>query len=103
RRRHTRFSRDWSSDVCSSDLDAQSSAYVLSDGENELNIDLTLSTDTGVTITKRYHLARDSYEIGVRYLIQNNSDSDWQGNFTGKIGRASWREGAETKVSGVQI
>src|SRR5690554_608007 len=68
-------------------FDAQSSAYVLSDGENELNIDLTLSTDTGVTITKRYHLARDSYEIGVRYLIQNNSDSDWQGNFTGKIVR----------------
>lgn len=68
-------------------FDAQPSAYVLSDGENELNIDLTLSTDTGVTITKRYHLARDSYEIGVRYLIQNNSDSDWQGNFTGKIVR----------------
>src|SRR5690606_41075316 len=28
RRRHTRFSRDWSSDVCSSDLDALSSGVV---------------------------------------------------------------------------
>src|SRR5690606_41197738 len=27
RRRHTRFSRDWSSDVCSSDLPAQVQAY----------------------------------------------------------------------------
>src|SRR6266700_6295725 len=26
-RRHTRFSRDWSSDVCSSDLDDQSGKY----------------------------------------------------------------------------
>src|SRR5690606_39500463 len=28
RRRHTRFSRDWSSDVCSSDLEAPRSARV---------------------------------------------------------------------------
>src|SRR5690606_40248990 len=27
RRRHTRFSRDWSSDVCSSDLEAQAQAF----------------------------------------------------------------------------
>src|SRR5690606_28405725 len=32
-------------------------------------------------------LARDSYEIGVRYFIDNQSDSAWQGNFTGKIVR----------------
>src|SRR5690606_40650195 len=28
RRRHTRFSRDWSSDVCSSDLDAAAAAQI---------------------------------------------------------------------------
>src|SRR5690606_40431672 len=33
RRRHTRFSRDWSSDVCSSDLRA---ALVLPDGREEV-------------------------------------------------------------------
>src|SRR5690606_40403889 len=43
RRRHTRFSRDWSSDVCSSDL----SAYVHAENSRKLNelgvlmIDLT--------------------------------------------------------------
>src|SRR5690606_39687069 len=31
RRRHTRFSRDWSSDVCSSDLDARFAAGFLAD------------------------------------------------------------------------
>src|SRR5690606_40581644 len=42
RRRHTRFSRDWSSDVCSSDLQ-QKPAGVLSGGEcNRLNLALTL-------------------------------------------------------------
>src|SRR5690606_39496083 len=29
RRRHTRFSRDWSSDVCSSDLDGASSPFFM--------------------------------------------------------------------------
>src|SRR5690606_40685181 len=29
RRRHTRFSRDWSSDVCSSDLNPQAPVHVL--------------------------------------------------------------------------
>src|SRR5690606_39287383 len=32
RRRHTRFSRDWSSDVCSSDLKARKQAAIISVG-----------------------------------------------------------------------
>src|SRR5690606_40374626 len=40
RRRHTRFSRDWSSDVCSSDLTVQSSvSFIL--GDNFENLTLT--------------------------------------------------------------
>src|SRR5690606_40468435 len=35
RRRHTRFSRDWSSDVCSSDLDLQAERLVLADVDTE--------------------------------------------------------------------
>src|SRR5690606_39878719 len=33
RRRHTRFSRDWSSDVCSSDLDRTSKAWRETDAQ----------------------------------------------------------------------
>ncbi|MCD1629313.1 membrane protein insertase YidC [Marinobacter shengliensis] len=65
----------------------ETNRFELSEGQDELVIDLTLTNDDGVEITKRYTLARDSYEIGVRYLINNQSDSDWQGNFTGKIVR----------------
>src|SRR5690606_25787775 len=37
RRRHTRFSRDWSSDVCSSDLPATGMAISLATGANALD------------------------------------------------------------------
>lgn len=66
---------------------AEASRFELTDGQDELIIDLKLTTEDGVDITKRYRLARDSYEIDIRYLINNQSDSDWQGNFTGKIVR----------------
>jgi YidC/Oxa1 family membrane protein insertase len=66
---------------------AEASRFELTDGQDELIIDLKLTTEDGVDIIKRYRLARDSYEIDIRYLITNQSDSDWQGNFTGKIVR----------------
>lgn len=66
---------------------AESNRFQLTQGQDELVIDLTLANDDGVEIIKRYTLARDSYEIGIRYLINNQSESDWQGNFTGKIVR----------------
>ncbi|MCM0613878.1 membrane protein insertase YidC [Marinobacter sediminum] len=61
--------------------------YELSDGQDQLNVDLTYTTDNGVKIVKRYQFARDSYEIGVRYLIENQSGQEWKANFTGKIVR----------------
>src|SRR5207302_7011415 len=38
RRRHTRFSRDWSSDVCSSDLETVSDKKVMSGGGKTLEL-----------------------------------------------------------------
>src|SRR5690606_41958436 len=38
RRRHTRFSRDWSSDVCSSDLDGAAVIEILTLGHVELPV-----------------------------------------------------------------
>ncbi|WP_372986133.1 membrane protein insertase YidC [Marinobacter sp.] len=61
--------------------------YQLDEGQDQLTVDLTYTTDTGVKITKRYQFERDSYEIGVRYLVENNSGQPWQANFTGKIVR----------------
>ena len=66
---------------------SESSEYVLGEGEDSLTVDLTVTTDAGVTITKQYQFGRDSYEIDVRYRINNQSDAPWQGNLTGKIVR----------------
>jgi len=65
----------------------ESNLYELSENENDLIIDLKLTTNSGVNIIKRYQLARNSYQIDIRYLIENTSDTEWQGNFTGKIVR----------------
>src|SRR5690606_40538191 len=44
RRRHTRFSRDWSSDVCSSDLPVEGPRYGVA-GEAELYVGKVLSDE----------------------------------------------------------
>lgn len=61
--------------------------YQLAEGENELLVDLTYITDSGVNIIKRFTFKRDDYQIGISYLIDNKSETEWQGNFTGKIVR----------------
>ncbi len=61
--------------------------YELQEGEDSLTVDLTYTTDNNVEITKQYRFARDSYEIEVVYLINNQSEEPWQANLTGKIVR----------------
>src|SRR5690606_40164521 len=45
RRRHTRFSRDWSSDVCSSDLLKQAAADFY---KREYNVDIDPETEVAI-------------------------------------------------------
>jgi YidC/Oxa1 family membrane protein insertase len=66
---------------------ASANEYVLEEGEDTLTVNLELTTESGVRITKQYEFARDSYEIDVRYLIDNQSSEPWQANMTGKIVR----------------
>jgi len=61
--------------------------YELGEGTDDLVVDLTLTTESGVEITKQFQFSRNSYEIGVRYLINNQSGNEWKGNLTGKIVR----------------
>jgi YidC/Oxa1 family membrane protein insertase len=62
-------------------------SYQMAEGENQLAVDLNYTTDSGVNIIKRFSFNRDDYEIGIRYLIDNQSENEWQANFTGKIVR----------------
>ncbi|WP_026224021.1 membrane protein insertase YidC [Marinobacter gelidimuriae] len=62
-------------------------SYQMAEGKNQLAVDLNYTTDSGVNIIKRFTFNRDDYQIDIRYLIDNQSESEWQANFTGKIVR----------------
>src|SRR2546421_4047570 len=47
RRRHTRSDRDWSSDVCSSDLEAGDGGH-MNVRDNDVTVDFTVRVPTGV-------------------------------------------------------
>lgn len=64
---------------------ADAASYTLQGNQNSLTINLAFTSESGVEVTKQFELARDSYEIQVRYLIDNQSSDEWQGNLTGKI------------------
>ncbi len=61
--------------------------YTLADGQNTLQVDLTTSTESGVTITKRFVFTRDSYLIDISYLIDNKSPTEFRANPFGQIKR----------------
>lgn len=69
--------------------EATQDSFSLGENADTLTVDLTFTGESGVKVTKRYTLQRDSYEIDVRYLIDNQSESTWQANFAGKIVRDS--------------
>src|SRR5690606_39770078 len=91
RRRHTRFSRDWSSDVCSSDLAGALSAL--------------MSTASGALLAVATLLANDVYR---RFVAPGLGDGAFLratrviATTAGvlKIGRASCRERVKDTVAG---
>ena len=62
-------------------------SYRLADGQESLNVDLTLEQDNNVTITKRFTFGRGKYLIKMEYLVDNQGDQPWQGNLFGQIKR----------------
>ncbi|WP_341936882.1 membrane protein insertase YidC [Marinimicrobium sp. C2-29] len=70
----------------------QQREYRLSEGQDELTVDLTLEQD-GVTITKRFTVERGEYLVTIEYLIDNQSDSAWEANLYGQIKRDSSEAG----------
>jgi len=66
-------------------------SYDLAD-DNELNVDMSLRTEDGVLITKRFTFQRDSYVIKNSYIVNNMSDFAWQGAMFGQIKRDSSKD-----------
>src|SRR5699024_11420217 len=87
RRRHTRSKRDWSSDVCSSDLDLINRGEIIDFLEHGEQVATNVRTP--------YLIANISKIIcDVPALLISRSIGDVLTNHKNEIGRASCREGA---------
>ena len=61
--------------------------YELAPGTDRLDVRLRWQDESGVRIAKVFEFARDSYEIGVRYKIDNESSLPWTGQAYGQFRR----------------
>ncbi len=82
-------------------FESSSASYELNEGDESLNVDLTLNQN-GVNITKRFTFFADKNDIKVSYLIDNQSDSAWKANLYGQIKRDS-HEPSAAADSGVGV
>src|SRR5690606_17056644 len=116
RRRHTRFSRDWSSDVCSSDLrmlkgvDILANAVKVTLGPKGRNVVLEKSfgaprvTKDGVTVAKEIELEDRFENLGaqmLREVASKTSDVAGDGTTTATVlAQAIVKEGAKSVAAG---
>ncbi|WP_281647320.1 membrane protein insertase YidC [Parendozoicomonas sp. Alg238-R29] len=76
----------------------ENTSYNLGDNES-LNVDLSLKTENGVDITKRFSFTRGKYQVGVDYIIHNGSNSDWKGNFYAQLKRDNSKDPSQEMSS----
>jgi YidC/Oxa1 family membrane protein insertase len=60
--------------------------YQLAEGQDQLVVDLKYS-EGGVNYTKRFTFDRSDYDLGVSYLIDNQSQAPWTGYMFGQLKR----------------
>ena len=64
---------------------ADKAEYTLTNGK--LSVDLKYKTPKGVGITKRFIFTENSYEVAVKFIVNNKSEQKFLGNFYGRIRR----------------
>ncbi|QSX40876.1 membrane protein insertase YidC [Shewanella cyperi] len=64
---------------------ASANEFVLADGQDTLEVPLTLTNDQGVTVTKVFVFHRGKFDIGVDYRINNQSAAPLQLQMYGQI------------------
>src|SRR5690606_40972330 len=93
RRRHTRFSRDWSSDVCSSDLLDEIVTLWREEIGPLPGVSSLILTEPGI--------GPQGIAVELRLTHPDLATLEAAGRATLEIGRASCRERVQTSVGGV--
>tara|TARA_Y100001949_G_scaffold89933_1_gene76019 strand:+ start:7928 stop:9601 length:1674 start_codon:yes stop_codon:yes gene_type:complete len=73
--------------------------YQLGENQDRLVVDLQFSED-GVNYTKRFTFKRGDYDLGVRYLIDNQSDQAWTGHMFGQLKRDDSKDPSSSTATG---
>ena len=68
-------------------LIAERNRYDLGPGTDRLDVRLHWEEESGVRVAKVFEFARDSYEVGVRYEVDNRSSLPWTGQAYGQFRR----------------
>lgn len=58
---------------------AEKAHYVMEQGEDELEVNLSWASADGIQVTKRYRFRRGAYDLAIDQIIKNGSGSDWRG------------------------
>ncbi|MEH6576212.1 MAG: membrane protein insertase YidC [Amphritea sp.] len=69
---------------------------------DELVVDLVHTTEAGVNVTKRYRFTKDSYLVGLDYVVNNTSAAPWQAKLFGQIKRDNSSDPSQTTDMGMQ-
>lgn len=73
--------------------------YQLAEGQDQLVVDLKHS-EGGVSYTKRFIFQRGDYDLGVRYLIDNQSEEPWTGHMFGQLKRDDSKDPSSSTATG---
>jgi YidC/Oxa1 family membrane protein insertase len=66
---------------------AQQTAYTMLDGQQSLQVVLSLTDDTGAVINKIYTFNRGSHLVNLTYAVDNRGNQPWSANLFGQIKR----------------
>lgn len=75
--------------------------FILGD-QDSLSVDLTFTDNNGVQITKRYSFKKGAYEVGLEFIVNNQSEQQWAANLFGQIKRDRSEDPAATTDMGMQ-
>jgi len=73
--------------------------YQLAEGQDRLVVDLTYS-ENGIDYIKRFSFDRGTYNLEVRYLINNQSEQPWSGIMFGQLKRDSSGDPSSSTATG---